>query len=612
LNTTFDGDTGAIYVVHDKKALDQLYKNAFLGNCFTYDSDGKMLSVIRHESLYAAYILTEYIIPNFNKYNNDSYNINSLDEAEENIEWFNNNLDMPVKFNNQYYTYGIILFNKWAGFDQIIINYHINKKHANDISTKLFAYHGKNNYYKYLTDFNKYLLTFISVTKHSPSLETNDFVNILNDDTETLFKKLPDHNPTLGIYMYESLVDRSIKNYDQTCTLLKLYKSGSRFNKKQLARMCLCIGYIADGQNVIIPDPVKTCLIKGQTELDSFKASPGTMKGIDDKSKHTPKSGYLERTLCMALSPLEIIEEDCGNNNTLEIELTSEKLGETLVGKLFKINEFDVEYHVFKDSDIQKYLNKKIYIRSTIHCLTKNNRLCRKCFGYREFPTNDVGITAGQVISERLTQLTMRSFHTSGAAELDLDEDIKTFFENNLIDLDVNLSERQYILKFNNINDCPEKINVVPGFEKIEDNLIYFNYDNNPVLNKDVVSIISDIGKLLKAEIKDVQTPDYYYKKMLNYLLLVGVPYSSFVEMVFTNNILTSINPKKFWRYNQDDNPVKKVGKFQLAYIIDSELEVLYQANKKTISHIDIDADNLDDDKLLTFYQKIWHMKFDD
>lgn len=112
----------------------------------------------------------------------------------------------------------------------------------------------------------------------------------------------------------------------------------------------------------------------------------------------------------MALSPLEIVEEDCGTENYVGTIIFSKKQVETLVGKYYKLSNelLDGEWKVLDFETGKKLINKKIFIRSPITCQTPNFRICRKCFGARTFPTKYVGIVAGQVISERITQLLMR------------------------------------------------------------------------------------------------------------------------------------------------------------------------------------------------------------
>jgi DNA-directed RNA polymerase subunit beta' len=64
---------------------------------------------------------------------------------------------------------------------------------------------------------------------------------------------------------------------------------------------------------------------------------------------------------------------------------------------------------------------KRVEIRSVLHCSAENG-VCQKCFG-NDLTTNKpieigtaIGVIAAQSIGEPGTQLTMRTFHTGGAA----------------------------------------------------------------------------------------------------------------------------------------------------------------------------------------------------
>ena len=123
----------------------------------------------------------------------------------------------------------------------------------------------------------------------------------------------------------------------------------------------------------------------------------------------SPEYKDLERTMTMAFSPVEIKEEDCYTEHSLEILVFSKKHAHSLVGKYFKdVYDLNQDWKVLDFKTAKSFINKKIKIRSPMTCQTSNFKICRKCFGNRQFPTKYVGIVAGQIVSERITQLIMR------------------------------------------------------------------------------------------------------------------------------------------------------------------------------------------------------------
>ena len=104
-NADFDGDTEAIYVVHDEDALKEMRDKAFIQNYVFYDHSHTFLAVVRHESLYCCYYIT-LNEPNMKK---EVIEINDIEELKEGIDWYNNELDHPIKFKDKIYSYGRVL-----------------------------------------------------------------------------------------------------------------------------------------------------------------------------------------------------------------------------------------------------------------------------------------------------------------------------------------------------------------------------------------------------------------------------------------------------------------------------------------------------------------------
>jgi len=275
-NADFDGDNHNCYCIHDRDALEELNEKAHIKNTFHYDSDNKFLSVPRHEALQSCFALTEKIEPNYEK---KTINLNNLQELYEDFEYWNNELDKPVYIDDEYYSYGICLINKWMGLNTVKLNTVITKKEADLISEIIYEELGRDKFYDQLTNLNKKLLFFISSTNHCPTINVEEMANVVDGRTEDLFKNLPKQNPYIGYHINEGLVDRCIENLNTNSDLYKLYKAGSRLNKQQLSRTCINIGYVADANNIVINEPVCSNLMKGLTKEDYFLTAPGARKG---------------------------------------------------------------------------------------------------------------------------------------------------------------------------------------------------------------------------------------------------------------------------------------------------------------------------------------------
>ncbi len=81
---------------HDREALLECEDKAFLQNSITYDQNNSFLATIRHEALYAAFVLTK---EKFNKDNIIVKNLNSLKDLPESPKLWNDHLyDTVLQF----------------------------------------------------------------------------------------------------------------------------------------------------------------------------------------------------------------------------------------------------------------------------------------------------------------------------------------------------------------------------------------------------------------------------------------------------------------------------------------------------------------------------------
>ena len=128
-----------------------------------------------------------------------------------------------------------------------------------------------------------------------------------------------------------------------------------------------------------------------------------------DKEKLTPDSGYLSRSLIMNLSPMEIVEDDCKTNIGFKMVIQSKNHAKSLVNRYYKILNSD-DWQLSTLDFMMGQVGNELIVRSPITCQTDHYKLCAKCFGnYEIVDKKYVGIHSGAVLSERLTQLSMRS-----------------------------------------------------------------------------------------------------------------------------------------------------------------------------------------------------------
>jgi DNA-directed RNA polymerase subunit beta' len=225
--------------------------------------------------------------------------------------------------------------------------------------------------------------------------------------------------------------------------------SGARGSPAQMKQLGGMRGLMAKPSGEIIETPIISNFKEGLTVLEYFNSTHGARKGLADTALKTANSGYLTRRLVDVAQDAIIAEEDCGTKNSITARpiidageiiasLGSRVLGRTAAEDVLhpqtneviipagrEITEEDVEK--IEEANIQEFR-----IRSVLTCETRFG-VCARCYGRdlaRGTPVNlgeAVGVIAAQSIGEPGTQLTMRTFHIGGTAQV-LDE---SFVESN-------------------------------------------------------------------------------------------------------------------------------------------------------------------------------------
>ncbi|HSM20466.1 MAG TPA: DNA-directed RNA polymerase subunit beta', partial [Hyphomicrobiales bacterium] len=216
--------------------------------------------------------------------------------------------------------------------------------------------------------------------------------------------------------------------------------SGARGSPAQMKQLAGMRGLMAKPSGEIIETPIISNFKEGLSVLEYFNSTHGARKGLADTALKTANSGYLTRRLVDVAQDCIINENDCGTSSGIAMmavidageviaslghrvlgrttaeDVKDPSTGETIVKKGQLIEERDVE--AIEAAQVQK-----IKIRSVLTCETKNG-VCATCYGRdlaRGTPVNlgeAVGVIAAQSIGEPGTQLTMRTFHIGGTAQV--------------------------------------------------------------------------------------------------------------------------------------------------------------------------------------------------
>ena len=215
--------------------------------------------------------------------------------------------------------------------------------------------------------------------------------------------------------------------------------SGARGSPAQMKQLAAMRGLMAKPSGEIIESPIISNFKEGLTVLEYFNSTHGARKGLADTALKTANSGYLTRRLVDVAQDSIITSYDCGSTNGIRMRaiidagqvvaslairilgrFTAEDLLEQDGTVIVKAGQMIQEWHIDR---INAAGIQEVKIRSVLTCEAKNG-CCAACYGRdlaRGTPVNmgeAVGVIAAQSIGEPGTQLTMRTFHIGGAAQI--------------------------------------------------------------------------------------------------------------------------------------------------------------------------------------------------
>ncbi len=249
----------------------------------------------------------------------------------------------------------------------------------------------------------------------------------------------------------------------ETNSVFMMADSGARGSQAQMKQLAGMRGLIAKPSGEIIETPIIANFKEGLTVLEYFNSTHGARKGLADTALKTANSGYLTRRLCDVAQDLQVTIKDCNSKSSITLTeiieggnvlvTLSERIlgrvpatdikhpitGEVIIKKKKLIEESDCEL-------IDAAGVKSINVFSVITCEAKKG-VCQVCYG-RDLARGKlvsvgeaIGMIAAQSIGEPGTQLTMRTFHVGGTAQIKEESQIVSKSKGKLKIINTNLIE---------------------------------------------------------------------------------------------------------------------------------------------------------------------------
>jgi DNA-directed RNA polymerase subunit beta' len=237
----------------------------------------------------------------------------------------------------------------------------------------------------------------------------------------------------------------------QINSIYMMAHSGARGSPAQMRQLAGMRGLMAKPSGEIIESPIISNFKEGLSVLEYFNSTHGARKGLADTALKTANSGYLTRRLVDVAQDSIITIEDCGTAGGINVRAVIDagqvvaSLGTRILGRTTAEDVRDPSSHkvivkkgtLIEEPQVEAIVTagvQELRIRSVLTCETVTG-VCGKCYGRdlaRGTPVNigeAVGVIAAQSIGEPGTQLTMRTFHIGGAAQISEQSFIESNFD---------------------------------------------------------------------------------------------------------------------------------------------------------------------------------------
>ncbi|HLC44115.1 MAG TPA: DNA-directed RNA polymerase subunit beta' [Patescibacteria group bacterium] len=348
-------------------------------------------------------------------------------------------------------TVGRIIFNEVLPEDLDYINEAMTKKTISKLAEKVYHTYGGETTAKLVDDIKelgfeyaqKSGMTFAIDDIYIPEskgeilkLAQKEVDKITNLFLRGLISDEERYNKIIEIWMgAQSQMEKDMMiGYPKQNDIYIIMNSGARGNIAQMTQVGAMKGMVADPTGAIIELPIKSNFKEGLSVFEYFVSTHGSRKGRADTALRTSEAGYLTRRLVDVSQDVVVSCPDCQTKNIRTIAksfyaefgeswdkyILSRTLGKTAAGVKEGSTITQTEIAQFNNANLEE-----IEIYSLLGCEAQKG-VCQKCYGIDlatgrpvEIGTA-VGIVAAQAIGEPGTQLTMRTFHTGGAAGEDI------------------------------------------------------------------------------------------------------------------------------------------------------------------------------------------------
>ncbi len=451
-NADFDGDQMAVHVPISKPAIDEAKRLMISTKNLLKPSDGTPYTSPTKEIIWGIYWITKMSdSPVSNKVYSNFDEVLYIYETTKELG-FNNKLKVRHEGEIIETNVGRILFNKILPVGTAFKNYTFTKKQINESILEAFKNQDNEEVAKFIDRLKNLGLKYGTISGQSASASDLSIPASFDEHIDGGKKKVEDLNKALrrGLATEKDVKNKVREIWTDVRAKIKkdLWESlGSNNSVKQviesgaskatddsITQIAGIKGLILDASGQTVDYPILGNYKTGLSGFEYFLSSKAARKTLTDKALKTAEAGYLSRKLVDVSQDVLVREEDCGTEDGLETIIRPTGFALDFMKRFdgrFLSKDVKVGNKVIAKADEKLTIEilKSIvdseaevaYLRSPLYCKTLRG-VCQKCYGKDLMTTNlieigsPVGVSAGQVVGEPGTQMTMRTFWGGGLA----------------------------------------------------------------------------------------------------------------------------------------------------------------------------------------------------
>lgn len=451
-NADFDGDQMAVHLPLSDKAQAEARDIMSADKNLLKPADGTPILHIEQDIVLGCYYLT-YERPGSKSVNRTFSSLNeALMAYEENTIKLQDPVTLPFRGETRTSTLGRFLFNEIFPEDFSFQDDTMTKKKLASVMAKVYQKYGqatsalvadalKDVGFEYATKsaISMGMSDFVDVTELHPILDkAEDRATAISDQYDQGFIT-NDERYRLTIETWtdadadvQKAITKQFANEDNAMSMAVV--SGARGSIVQVKQVIGTVGILSEATGKAMELPIKSNYRDGLNPLEYFTSTRGQRKGLIDTALKTADSGYLTRRLVDVAQDVFTIDgeiEDPGfpmdRSDAIEIGVTyasrlvgryaaEDVKGHVKKGELISLEVADA---IEADESVVGIRVMSVLSCSSVHGVHRKSYGVDPATGELVADHSPIGVIAAQSIGEPGTQLTLRTFHSGGAAVAD-------------------------------------------------------------------------------------------------------------------------------------------------------------------------------------------------